>query len=69
MDDASSRDGPEAASVWRHRLYQYLAGVLSADASAAMQYHELQVRWGGMLYFTVRCHEALTSFFISSTWG
>ncbi|KAG1680753.1 hypothetical protein FOA52_008086 [Chlamydomonas sp. UWO 241] len=36
--------GGTTADVWRNRLYRYLAGVLSADASAATEYHELQVR-------------------------
>lgn len=44
MDSASARGAEEEAEVWRRRLYRYLAGVLELDASAAADYHELQVR-------------------------
>uniref|UniRef100_A0A7R9YQY0 Vps41 beta-propeller domain-containing protein n=1 Tax=Chlamydomonas euryale TaxID=1486919 RepID=A0A7R9YQY0_9CHLO len=44
MRDAERSGGPAASEVWRKRLYRYLAGVLSADASAAIEYHELQVQ-------------------------
>ncbi|GAX72786.1 hypothetical protein CEUSTIGMA_g242.t1 [Chlamydomonas eustigma] len=44
LDEALGRGADEEAGVWRSRLYRYLAGVMELDASAASDYHELQVQ-------------------------
>lgn len=41
---------PDAAALWRRRLFAYLAGLFEVDSSVAADYHELQVRQYGTLY-------------------